>query len=218
MATNVTEAIEEVNLIKKVIDRTQNDFSRIANFFIFIGLINMVTYLVYAVLFQIISGMEQVGYPFWMFFRGFKSVIVIGYIFLFFCYRRQLKKQKNDLSLSLINIWGTLLIGGEVFRMLFAILNDQEQSVYFYQKTLAFLFPVIGCLVLGFIIQKKLIQSVSFVVIFLYMLLAGLGVNVRVAVFHGTDVNIGLDMIFTAVVMSVGMILLGIYLKGKGER
>ena len=31
---NVAEAIEEVNLIKRVIDRTQNDFSRIANFFI----------------------------------------------------------------------------------------------------------------------------------------------------------------------------------------
>ena len=29
---NVMEAIEEVNLIKKVIDRTQNDFSRIADF------------------------------------------------------------------------------------------------------------------------------------------------------------------------------------------
>ena len=27
MMQNVTEAIEEVNLIKKVIDRTQNDFS-----------------------------------------------------------------------------------------------------------------------------------------------------------------------------------------------
>ena len=32
---NVAEAIEEVNLIKRVIDRTQNDFSRIASFFYF---------------------------------------------------------------------------------------------------------------------------------------------------------------------------------------
>lgn len=218
MTPNVTEAIEEVNLIKKVIDRTQNDFSKIANFFIFIGLINMATYLVYVVLFRIINGMNQVGYPVWVFFRGFKSVTVIGYIVLFFCYRHQLKKQNNDLSLSLINIWGTLLIGGEVFRMLFAVLNDQEQNVYFYQKTLAFLFPVIGCLVLGFIIQKKLIQRVSFAIIFLYMLFAGLDLNVRAAVFHGNNMYVGLDMIFTAVVMSVGMILLGIYLRGKGEQ
>ena len=52
---NVAEAIEEVNLIKKVIDRTQNDFSRIANFFISIGMINTVTCLVYVTLFQIIK-------------------------------------------------------------------------------------------------------------------------------------------------------------------
>lgn len=53
---NITEAIEEVNLIKKVIDRTQNDFSKIANFFVVIGIMNAVTYLLCGVMFQVLRG------------------------------------------------------------------------------------------------------------------------------------------------------------------
>ena len=215
---NVAEAIEEVNLIKKVIDRTQNDFSRIASFFISIGVINTVTYLLYVILFQIIKGMEHVGYSFWMLFRGLNYISVLGYIVLFFIYRRKLKNRNNALSLSMINIWGTLLIGGEVFRIFFSSINFGEQDVYFYQKTLTFLFPVIGCLVLGFVIQDKLIQWAAFLLMILYMFLAGMGIEIKVGSMFGNNVNVGIDSILTGIIVSAGMILLGIHLKGKGER
>ena len=215
---NVAEAIEEVNLIKRVIDRTQNDFSRIANFFISIGIINTVTYLMYVILFQIIKGMEHVGYSFWMLFRGLNYISVLGYIVLFFIYRRKLKNRNNALSLSMINIWGTLLIGGEVFRIFFSSINFGEQDVYFYQKTLTFLFPVIGCLVLGFVIQDKLIQWAAFLLVILYMFLAGMGIEIKVGSMFGNNVNVGIDSILTGIIVSAGMILLGIHLKRKGER
>lgn len=218
MIDNVTEAMEEISLIKKVIDRTQNDFSKIADFFISIGIMNLVVYILYAVLLQVIRGMEQVSYPVWMLLRGLNYISVIGYIILFWAYHRRLKQWNNRLSLGLINLWGVLLIGGEAFRIFFSILYHGEQSVYFYQKTLTFLFPVIGCLVLGFIIQDRLIQRVTFAVIILYMILAGMGIEVRVAEFHGNDMKAGLDMFLTAAVVSVGMILLGMDLKGKGEK
>lgn len=215
---NVAEAIEEVNLIKKVIDRTQNDFSRIASFFISIGVINTVIYLLYVILFQIIKGMEHVGYSFWMLFRGLNYISVLGYIVLFFIYRRKLKNRNNALSLSMINIWGTLLIGGEVFRIFFSSINFGEQDVYFYQKTLTFLFPVIGCLVLGFVIQDKLIQWAAFLLVILYMFLAGMGIEIKVGSMFGNNVNVGIDSILTGIIVSAGMILLGIHLKRKGER
>lgn len=60
MAQNVTEAIEEVTLIKRVIDRTQNDFSRIADFFIAIGIVNVVTYLLHADMLQLLNGADHV--------------------------------------------------------------------------------------------------------------------------------------------------------------
>lgn len=215
---NVAEAIEEVNLIKKVIDRTQNDFSRIANFFISIGVINTVTYLMYVILFQIIKGMEHVGYSFWMLFRGLNYISVLGYIVLFFIYRRKLKNRNNALSLSMINIWGTLLIGGEAFRIFFSAVNFGKQDVYFYQKTLTFLFPVIGCLVLGFVIQDKLIQWAAFLIVILYMLLSGMGIEIKVGSMLGNNVNVGIGSILTGIIVSAGMILLGIHLKRKGER
>lgn len=215
---NVAEAIEEVNLIKKVIDRTQNDFSRIASFFISIGVINTVTYLMYVILFQIIKGMEHVGYSFWMLFRGLNYISVLGYVVLFFIYRHKLKNRNNALSLSMINIWGTLLIGGEAFRIFFSAVNFGEQDVYFYQKTLTFLFPVIGWLVLGFVIQDNLIQRAAFLIVILYMLLSGMGIDIKVGSMLGNTVNVGIDSILTGIIVSAGMILLGIHLKRKGER
>lgn len=215
---NVTEAIEEVNLIKKVIDRTQNDFSRIANFFISIGMINTVTCLLYVTLFQIIKGMDHVEYTVWMLFRGLNYISVLGYAVLFFIYRHKLKNRNNALSLSMINIWGTLLIGGEVFRIFFSAVNFGKQDVYFYQKTLTFLFPLIGCLVLGFVIQDKLIQRAAFLIVVLYMLLSGMGIEIKVGSILGNNVNVGIDSILTGIIVSAGMILLGIHLKRKGER
>lgn len=215
---NVTEAIEEVNLIKKVIDRTQNDFLRIANFFISIGMINTVTCLLYVTLFQIIKRMDHVGYTVWMLFRGLNYISVLGYVVLFFIYQHKLKNRNNALSLSTINIWGTLLIGGEVFRIFFSAVNFGKQAVYFYQKTLTFLFPLIGCLVLGFVIQDKLIQWAAFLIVILYMLLSGMGIEVKVGSILGNNVNVGIDSILTGIIVSAGMILLGIHLKRKGER
>lgn len=215
---NVTEAIEEVNLIKKVIDRTQNDFSRIANFFISIGMINTVTCLVYVTLFQIIKRMDHVEYAVWMLFRGLNYISVLGYVVLFIIYRHKLKNRNNALSLSMINIWGTLLIGGEVFRIFFSAVNFGKQDVYFYQKTLTFLFPLIGCLVLGFVIQDKLIQRAAFLIVVLYMLLSGMWIEIKVGSILGNNVNVGIDSILTGIIVSAGMILLGIHLKRKGER
>ncbi|MDE7205080.1 MAG: hypothetical protein K2O91_24980 [Lachnospiraceae bacterium] len=218
MAQNITEAIEEVSLIKRVIDRTQNDFSRIANFFIAIGVVNLATYLLYAIILQIIKGIEQVPYSVWRLFWGLNYVSITGYVILFWLYRYKMKKWNNHLSMSLINIWGVLLIGGEVFRLFFSSTYFQEQNVHFYQKTLMFLFPVIGCFVLGFVIQDKLILWVSFVVAILYMFLAVTGFSVSAADFHGNDMEIGLDAFLTAAVVSVGMVLLGMELKRKGAK
>ncbi len=201
-----------------MIDQTQNDFSRIANFFISIGVINTVTCLLYVTMFQIIKRMDHEGYAIWILFRGLNYISVLGYIVLFFIYRHKLKNRNNALSLSMINIWGTLLIGGEAFRIFFSAVNFGKQDVYFYQKTLMFLFPVIGCLVLGFVIQDKLIQWAAFLIVILYMLLSGMGIEIKVGSMLGNNVNVGIGSILTGIIVSAGMILLGIHLKRKGER
>ena len=77
---------------------------------------------------------------------------------------------------------------------------------------------MIGCFIMGFVIQNKLIVWAASAVGILYMCLAALGIAVTVADFHGNAVKTGLDVLLTAAVVSVGMILLGVELKRKGER
>jgi len=77
---------------------------------------------------------------------------------------------------------------------------------------------VIGCLVLGFVIQDKLIQWAAFLLVILYMFLAGMGIEITVGSMFGNNVNVGIDSILTGIIVSAGMILLGIHLKRKGER
>lgn len=218
MSQNITEAIEDVNLIKKVIYRTQHDFSRVSNFFIGIGIVQMLTCFLYALMFGVMKRMEDISLTMWSIFRGISFVSMIGYLIVYLAYHYKLKQFKNELSMSLINIWGMLLIGGELFRIFFNVASyEKVGNQQFMQPFFKFVFVIIGCFVMGFIIQDKLIQKVSLAMAFLFLILAGTDSEVRVADFHGNDVKINAVTVFTTVILSVGMILLGFYLKKRKE-
>ncbi len=220
MSQIIAEALEDVNLIKKVIDKTHNDFSKVSNFFIGIGVIQMITCILCALMFGAMKNMGDISLTMWRLFRGISFVSIIGYFIVYLIYHHKLKQFKNELSMSLINIWGMLLVGGELFRILFNMVSyERTGNDQFIQPLFQFVFVMIGCFVMGFVIQDKLIQRVSLSLAFLFLILAGTGLEVRVADFHGNDVKINATTIFTAVILSVGMILMGIYLKkGKGAK
>lgn len=127
MSEKIAEALEDVNLIKKVIDKTQNDFSKVSDFFIGIGAVQILTCFLYALMFGIMKRMENVSLVIWGLFRGISFVSVIGYFIVYLIYHNKLKQFKNELSMSLINIWGLLLVGGELFRIFFHILAMERQ-------------------------------------------------------------------------------------------
>lgn len=220
MSQKIAEALEDVNLIKKVIDKTQNDFSKVSNFFIGIGVVQMITCILYALMFGAMKSMGDISLAMWSFFRGISFVSIIGYFVVYLIYHHKLKQFKNELSMSLINIWGMLLVGGELFRIFFNMVSyERVGNNQFIQPLFKFVFVIIGCFVMGFVIQDKLIQRVSLAMAFLFLIFAGTGLEVRVADFHGNDVKINAITVFTAVILSVGMILMGIYLKKrKGEK
>lgn len=220
MSQKIAEALEDVNLIKKVIDKTQNDFSKVSDFFIGIGAVQILTCFLYALMFGIMKRMENVSLVIWGLFRGISFVSVIGYFIVYLIYHNKLKQFKNELSMSLINIWGLLLVGGELFRIFFHMVSyEKAGNDQYIQPLFQFVFVMIGCFVMGFVIQDKLIQRVSFVMAFLFLIFAGTGLEVRVADFHGNDVKINAITVFTTVILSVGMILMGLYLKKrKGEQ
>ena len=220
MSKKITEALEDVNFIKKVIYKTQNDFSKVSNFFIGIGAVPKLTCFLYALMFGVMESAESVSLAMWSLFRGISFVSIIGYFIVFLIYHYKLKQFKNELSMSLINIWGMLLIGGELFRVFFNMVSYEKIGKnQFIQPLFQFVFVIIGCFVMGFVIQDKLIQKVSFAMTFLFLLLTGTDSEVKVADFHGNDVKINAITVFTTVILSVGMILMGFYLKKrKGEK
>lgn len=220
MSQKIAEVLEDVTLIKKVIDRTQNDFSKVSNFFIGIGIVQMITGILYGLMFGAMQRMEDIGLAMWSLFRGISFVSVIGYFIVYLIYHRKLKQAKNELSMSLINIWGMLLVGGELFRILFHMVSyERAGNDQLVQPLFQFVFVVIGCFVMGFVIRDKLIQGISLAMVVCFLILAGTGLEVRVADFHGNDVKINAITVFTAVILSAGMIFMGIYLKKrKGEK
>ena len=171
MSQKITEALEDVSFIKKVIYKTQNDFSKVSNFFIGIGVVQMLTCFLYALMFGVIKSAESVSMAMWSLFRGISFVSIIGYFIVFLVYHYKLKQFKNELSMSLINIWGMLLVGGELFRIFFNIVSYEKiGNNQFIQPLFQFVFVIIGCFVMGFVIQDKLIQKVSLAMTFLFLL------------------------------------------------
>lgn len=219
MEETLSKAIEDVTLIKKVITRTQHDFSRIAGFFIGVGTIHFLVYTLYGIFGKVINAMQAPSPTIWNLFRGISYLVLLGYVILYLVYHHRIKLLKNELSLSLINIWGILLIGGKIFSILFELINYEMEAIRFMGNTLTFLFPMIGCFVLGMVIQDKWISLISSGLTILYLLLLQITEGITIMTFHGHNMNVGADSIITASMMSVGMILLGIYLKKqRGEK
>lgn len=219
MSQQISEALEDVSLIKKVIYKTQNDFSKVSGFFIGIGAVRLLTCLLYALMFGVMQGMGNISLAMWSLFRGIGFVSTIGYFIVYLIYHYKLKQFRNELSMSLINIWGMLLVGGEVFRIFFNMASyGKADHNQFIQPLFQFVFVITGCFVMGFVIQDRLIQRVSLAMAFLFLILAGTDSAVTVADFHGSAVKINAITVFTTVILSVGMILLGCYLKRRGEK
>ncbi|MCM1540836.1 MAG: hypothetical protein NC121_06185 [Blautia sp.] len=220
MSQKITEALEDVNLIKKVLYRTQNDFSKVSNFFIGIGAVQILTCFLYVLMLEVMKSMESISLAVWRLFWGISFVSTMGYFIVYLIYHYKLKQFKNELSMSLINIWGMLLVGGELFRMFINIASyERAGNNQFIQPLFSFTFVIIGCFVMGFVMQDKLIQKVSLAMTILFLILAGTDLAVPVADFHGNAVKINAITVFTKVILSVGMILMGFYLrKRRGEK
>lgn len=220
MSQKITEALEDVNLIKKVLYKTQNDFSKVSNFFIGIGGVQILDCFLYVLMLEVLKSMDFISLAVWRLFWGISFVSTMGYFIVYLIYHYKLKQFKNELSMSLINIWGMLLVGGDLFRMFINIAGYESAGYNLsIQPLFSFTFVIIGCFVMGFVMQDKWIQKVSLAMTVLFLILAGTDLAVPVADFHGNAVKINAITVFTKVILSAGMILMGFYLrKRRGEK
>ncbi|MDE6761992.1 MAG: hypothetical protein K2J90_15145, partial [Lachnospiraceae bacterium] len=143
---------------------------------------------------------------------------------IFFIYFGKLFRDGNDISKSILKIWGVLLIGGTVFTKLFVNLALQKQTgetVAFAAtlgKAFSFLCVIIAFTVLGIMIHDKLICGGALLGIIVYCLLLSWGQVFTIAQIHKNPVNMYSYDMFSIFILSFGMILLGLYIRINGRK
>lgn len=184
---NIEEAIDDVKTIKRILKRTREDVSDIALFFIWIGLLNILVIILKIVGVPILDRMTEVPMIAWKVFYFLDVLPILGDILLFIIYYLKVRTRGNDISISIIKIWGILLIGGKIFSKLFLALATEgvNTELYLpYTKIFDFIFPAIGFIVLGIIIHEKLIVIITTICICLYLFLIKLNLNIALGNFN----------------------------------
>lgn len=218
---NIEEAIADVNVIKNIIKKTRSDVSDIAFFFIWIGILNISIEVLKIIGLKVLSKMESVTLILWKILRFLDIVPILGITLLFLIYYMILRTKGNDISVSILKIWGILLIGGTIFSKLFLIILTQKANAELiipFTKSYEFLLYAIGFVVLGIIIHEKIILIIASVCSLLYLLLMKLDVNILLATFNSEKALVKLYDMYSIVIISIGMILVGIHLHIKRKK
>lgn len=220
---DIKKAIQEVDFIKKVLKKTKTDFSLISMFFIEIGIIKFVGEIFKLGGYAILNNMDNISYNMWI---GLRSLDVISFIFVLLCYCISFKKLKvygNNISINILKIWGGLIIIGQIVSKILYYINSEllkldTQSLYRSQKELEFFLVIIAFMVLGILLSDKVILLCSFFMTLLYFLVLSVNMYFVVGQVHGFNIIQSTGDILSTFLLSLGLIILGGYLKHIGRR
>jgi hypothetical protein len=218
MDKNVALALDDISLIKTVIERTQQDFSKIAPFFIWVGIINGIAVIVEQLMYYIRNTYGYETSLVHIFGAGYYWIKIIGYIILFIFFSRKLRIANNDISYGMLKIWGIFLIGSYVFIFLYMYLlpagnNDRIMTLWRCKELLEILPIIFALFMTGILTQRKLITictvcySVLYLVLFLSMKQMPFGA------IGGKGTLISVSSFTIRIVMIFGMVALGLFFK-----
>lgn len=223
MDNKLEMAMDEIALIKRVIEKTQQDFSRISAYFIWIGIVNLTVWLLEEFSYLL---RNRLGYDCaaasvlgW----GGRIMRLIGYIVLFLYFYREVQKSGNEISEGMVKIWGIVLIASRSFMYLYIGLipagNNDKITILFRCRELIEVLPVIVALLMTGILTKRNVitlltaaYSVFYFVLFMSMK------EVPYGTWGGTGTRTSASSVCIQYLMSLGMAVLGIYLRWEGSR
>lgn len=221
---NKYNAEQDIKFIREVLNKAQRDISGIGMFFIWIGIVNLVGEILKNLGYVFMNVQKEISGFQWKMLRSIDSISFIVICAIFLIYFGKLFRGGNDISKSILKIWGVLLIGGKIFTKLFVNLALTKQTgvtVEFattLEKAFSFLCVIIALTVLGIMVHDKLICGGAFFGIIIYCLLLNFGRAFIVAQIHGNSVNMYSYDIFSIFILSFGMILLGLYTRISGRK
>ena len=222
MDKKLETAMDEIALIKRVIEKTQQDFSRISAYFIWIGIVNLTVWFLEEFSYFL---RNKMGYGYLVaavFGWGGRVLRLAGYVILFLYYYRRVKKSDNELSEGMVKIWGIVLIASRVFMYLYICLipdgNDDKIVVLFRCRELIEVLPVIAVLLMtGILTKRNGITLLTAAYSILYFVLFVSMREVPYGTWGGIGTRVSASSVCIQYLMSFGMTVLGVYLRWQGK-
>ena len=213
------KANEDIQFIKEILSKTQQDISKTGNFFLWIGIVNLLGVVMKEIGYWLLNLVNEIPLVFWNLLRSVDVISLFLLIIVFVIYYRKLSKVGNDLSKSVLKIWGTLLIGGRIFIKILSELflnahdNLSSNAVLAMEKVIFFLLIVVGYLFMSILVHDKKICASIITCVVIYCLLLFINSVITVGSIHGHGVQMYVHDIFISAILSVGMIISGAYIR-----
>lgn len=222
MNKKIETAMDDITLIRRVIERTQQDLSRISFYFVGIGIINLAAWLLEEIAYMV-RNLFGYGFPaariFWWCGR---ILLVTGYVFLFAYFYKKVKRTGNEICEGMVKIWMIVLIGTLILGRLYISLipggnNDKINTLWRCRELIEVLPVLFALFMTGILAKRKLITAFTSVYSIFYFVLFLSMREVPYGTWGGVGTRISASQVGIQCLMSVGMILLGVYLHGKTD-
>ncbi len=223
MNKQIEMAMDDITLIRRVIERTRQDLSRISFYFVGIGICNLAAWLLEEIAYMV-RNLFGYGYPaariFWWCGR---ILLVTGYAFLFAYFYKRVKRTGNEICEGMVKIWMIVLIGTLVLGRLYISLipggnNDKINTLWRCRELIEVLPVLFALFMTGILAKRKLITALTAVYSIFYFVLFLSMKEVPYGTWGGMGTRISASRVGIQCLMSVGMILLGLCLHGKNDR
>lgn len=218
MDRKIETALDDILLIKAIIERTQKDFSKVSMFFIGIGIVNAIVWLLEQMTYFV---RNTVGYGYWLvniLGQGNRWFRLIGYIVLFIIFYRKIKTVNNEISEGMVKIWGIVLIGSNILSFLYMSLipsgNSDKIITLWKCRELIEILPVIFVLFMTGILTKKNVVTIGTAIYSIFYFVMFLSMKeIPYGTWGGTGTLISTSSVSIKCLMIFGMIALGMFLK-----
>ena len=205
MDRKIETALDDILLIKAIIERTQKDFSKVSMFFIGIGIVNAIVWLLEQMTYFV---RNTVAYGYWLvniLGQGSRWFRLIGYIVLFIIF-------------YMVKIWGIVLIGSNILSFLYMSLipsgNSDKIITLWKCRELIEILPVIFVLFMTGILTKKNVVTIGTAIYSIFYFVMFLSMKeIPYGTWRGTGTLISTSSVSIKCLMIFGMIALGMFLK-----
>jgi hypothetical protein len=226
MKNNNDKALEQISLIKNVIDETKIKWETLSNILFYYGIMNLIFYLI------------QYGSSFFSFHNQAFSITelilekaaIIGlFIYYMYSYRKE-KATANKYYIGILNLCGIILFAipfiMSIISIYYILINSdnmikaQSYSILINQEMTANIILFFFCAVIcGLISQHHGITAISVIIMSIYLILSSVfkDSSLSYSLTNSASIDFPLYGIYYTIVTSVGYIVLGLTLRKQGR-